>query len=68
MDPDLPLAVFGRVFQGGDQGRILFDEAVWLPQLPDCPENGYTACPDCGGGGNLLGVVGKIQDTRKMLE
>lgn len=47
MDPDvatsLGLGVFDRVFGGADTARLLFDEAVWLPQAAD------PACPDCGG-------------------
>ena len=72
MDPDLEanlgLKAFGRVFGGGDQERILFDEAVWLPQKPDCPENGYPICPDCGGSGDLRKASGTFADTRVMRE
>jgi hypothetical protein len=66
MDPDLALPVFGRVFGGGDSERILFDEPVWLPQKPDCPENGYPLCPDCGGTGDLRDATGSFDDTRPM--
>ncbi len=55
MDPDvghsLGLKVFDRVFGEADKERVLFDEAVWLPQLPE-PE-----CPDCGGKGCQPGHV-----------
>lgn len=68
MDPDLAstlrLGVFDKVFGEGDQERILFDEVVWLPQKPDCPENGYAPCPDCGGTGNLRDATGNSEDTR----
>jgi hypothetical protein len=71
MDPDvattLGLTVFERVFGGCDSQRILFDEAVWLPQKPDCPENGYPTCPDCGGTGDLRKAIGTFADTREML-
>jgi proteasome lid subunit RPN8/RPN11 len=66
MDPDLALPVFDRVFGGGDRERILFDEVVWLPQQPDCPANGYPACPDCGGTGDLRSARGTFVDTRLM--
>ena len=66
MDPDLPLSVFERVLGGADQERIVCDETVWLPQRPDCPENGAPACPDCGGTGDLRDAVGSFIDTRLM--
>lgn len=70
MDPDLKttlgLGVFDRVFGGSDPERILFDEAVWLPQKPDCPENGFPTCPDCGGTGDLHQAIGTFEDTRPM--
>lgn len=69
MDPDLEsilgLSVFSKVFSSADQERILFDDVVWLPQKPDCPENGYPHCPDCGGTGDLRNVIGSF-DTKKM--
>jgi proteasome lid subunit RPN8/RPN11 len=65
MDPDLELRAFQRVFSGGDQERILFDETVWLPQQPDGPLTGKPACPDCHGTGNLHDRVGTIADTRE---
>ena len=67
MVPNLALPVFGRVFGGGDSQRILFDETVWLPQQPECPENGYPTCPDCGGSGDLTSVKGAIADTSELL-
>ena len=54
MDPDvaaeLGLGVFDRVLANADQDRLVFDEAVWLPQsaVPDCP--------DCHGRGPRQGV------------
>lgn len=70
MDPDiaasLGLTVFNRVFGGGDQARIFFDDVVWLPQLADSPETGFPACPDCGGTGDLLQAVSTFTDTRIM--
>lgn len=70
MDPDigttLGLGVFERVFGGGDGDRILLDEAVWLPQKPDCLANGYPTCPDCGGTGDLRNAIGSFADTRVM--
>ena len=69
-DPDiaatLALAVFDRTFCGADQERMLFDEAVWLPQQPDRPENGFPCCPDCGGTGDLRNATGTFADTRVM--
>jgi molybdopterin/thiamine biosynthesis adenylyltransferase len=62
-DPDLALPVFDRVL-AGDRDRILFDEAVWLPQLPEGPGTGRPVCPDCGGGGDLRAALGTIADTR----
>jgi ThiF family protein len=61
MHPDCDLAVFTRVFGGGDQR--LFDDAAWLPQKPDCPANGFPPCPDCGGSGSLRDAVGTFADT-----
>ena len=65
MDPDLgqtlKLGIFDRVFGGGDTSRILFDDVVWLPQKPDNPENGFPACPECGGTGDLSQAIGTIQ-------
>lgn len=66
MDPDLNVPAFARVFVGGDQERILFDDVVWLPQKPDCPANGFPSCPDCGGTGDLRNIRGTIADTRPM--
>ena len=68
MDPDfagtLGIKVFDRVFEGADQDRLFFDEAVWLPQDQECPETGYEPCPDCGGTGDLRYAVGKFNDTK----
>jgi hypothetical protein len=66
MDPDLNLPVFERVFGASDRTRVFCDEAVWLPQLPENPNTGFAACPDCGGWGHLRGVAGRIADTRVM--
>lgn len=78
MDPDLSttlgLRAFDRVFGANGaaedvawrQERILFDEAIWLPQKPDCPENGFPACPDCGGTGDLRNAISTFADTRPM--
>lgn len=66
MDPDLHLSVFHRVLGNGDTTRILFDEALWLPQEQDSPETGYPACPDCGGTGDLRTAEGTFADTRNM--
>lgn len=63
LDPDLALPVFDRVL-AGDRDRILCDEAVWLPQLPEGPAVGRPACPDCGGTGDLRSAIGTITDTR----
>lgn len=67
MDPDLAstvgLKTFDRALGGADQNRILFDEAVWLPQEPENPTTGYPPCPDCGGSGNLLDARGRLQET-----
>lgn len=66
MDPDLGLKAFEKAFGGGDTARIFFDETVWLPQSPENPQNGYAACPDCGGTGNLRDAIGTFADTRIM--
>lgn len=63
LDPDIELPVFDRVL-AGDRDRILCDEAVWLPQLPEGPAVGRSACPDCGGTGDLRSAIGTITDTR----
>jgi len=39
---------------------------IWLPQKPDCPENGYPTCPDCNGIDDLRRVIGRFGDTRIM--
>ena len=52
--PDFNMPVFDRVFGGAQQECLFFDNTVWLAQQPDHPEsNGFPACPDCGGVGNL---------------
>ena len=70
LDPDidesLGLSVFNRVFAGADQERLVFDEAVFLPQEPDNPDSGFPRCPDCLGTGNLRAVAGTFTDTRVM--
>lgn len=66
VDRTLGLVAFNKVFAEGDPGRILYDEAIWLPQKPDCPANGYPACPDCGGTGDLRDAIGTFRDTRPM--
>ena len=66
MHPDVDLPSFNRVFQGADPERVVCDETVWLPQLPDNPANGFPACPDCGGSGNLRLAAGTFRDTRLM--
>lgn len=63
LDPDLALPVFERVLSG-DRGRIFSDEAVWLPQQPECPATGREPCPDCGGSGDLREAIGSFTDTR----
>ena len=50
----------------GDGSRILFDDVVWLPQKPDNPKNGFPACPECGGTGDLSQAIDTIADTRVM--
>lgn len=66
MDAHSGLGIFDRVFGGGDRDRIFCDETVWLPQLPECPENGYEPCPDCGGTGDLWNAMNRFEDTRMM--
>ncbi len=66
LHPDFTLPAFDRAFRGADPERVFCDEAVWLPQLPDHPSNGYPACPDCGGYGDLRKSVGTWEDTREM--
>lgn len=70
-DPDieteLGLKVFNRAFGGADQGRLLFDETVWLPQKAEHPRNGQLACPDCLGSGDLRQRIGTIADTKLFL-
>lgn len=64
MSPELSLPVFERVFAGGDRSRILFDEAVWLPQEPERGEDNRPVCPDCLGCGDLRDRRGRVGDTR----
>lgn len=67
LDPDvgdqLGLHVFDRVFADADRNRIVFDETVWLPQLPENPESGFEPCADCGGTGDLLDAIGTLAST-----
>lgn len=68
MDPDLEaslgIGTFSEVLNGADATRLLFDEAVFLPQEPERPDTGFPQCEDCGGGGDLRQAVGTITDTR----
>jgi hypothetical protein len=41
-----------------------FGTTVWLEQKPDCPENGFDTCPDCGGTGDLSSRIEQMGDTR----
>ena len=66
IEKTLGLEVFKKVFDQADTERIFCDETVWLPQKPDCPENGFPRCPDCGGTGNLRDAIGTFKDTRQM--
>jgi hypothetical protein len=66
MHPSADLPAFRHVFRDADLERILCDEAVWLPQRPDSPTNGFPNCPDCGGGGDLRRAAGTFRDTRVM--
>ena len=70
MDPDLAdvlgIKTFDRVFTGSDTGSLLFDETVWRRQDPEAGENGTSACPDCGGTGDLRDAIGTFDDTRKI--
>ena len=72
MDPDieqtLGMPFFSKVLKKADQQRLFFDEVVWLPQEPDCPENGFATCPDCGGTGDLTNAIGKFRDTTQLVE
>jgi len=69
MDPDfaetMGISVFNRVFEKADTSKLLFDEAVWLPEDQECPDTGYAYhCPDCGGTGDLRDAIGRFADTR----
>lgn len=68
LDPDagarLGLRVFDEVAAGDRAGRLPVDTTAWLRQLPDCPENGFPHCPDCGGTGDLASSIGRFLDTR----
>ncbi len=68
MDPDfadtLGMDIFDRTFEGADQQKLFFGEAVWLPQDQECPDTGYPICPDCGGTGDLRVAIGRFKDTR----
>ena len=58
----LGLHVFDRVIS---PGYGCFDDTVWIPQVPNNPENGFKTCPLCGGTGDLLALKGKIKDSRR---
>lgn len=62
--PDFNLPAFDRVYgQAPEQEAIFFDNTVWLAQKPDHPSsNGFPACPDCGGHGDLRLARGTYQD------
>jgi molybdopterin/thiamine biosynthesis adenylyltransferase/proteasome lid subunit RPN8/RPN11 len=68
LDPDaadsLRMTVFDRVLGGADQSRLVADETVWLPQLPEHPDHGFEPCGDCGGTGDLRDAVGALADSR----
>lgn len=52
MDPDLATTVGLDVFNNeyvNNSERVFFDEALWLSQKSENPDNGYQSCPDCGG-------------------
>jgi hypothetical protein len=71
LDPDFAATcgfeVFNKTFEGADKDRLFFDEAIWLPQKAESPENAYDYyCPDCGGKGDLGSVIGTYDDTRIM--
>jgi hypothetical protein len=70
LDPDLRttlgIRVFDRVFQDGSGDRILFDEAIWLPQQPEFAADGSPLCLDCSGTGDLRQAIGTFDDTRIM--
>lgn len=44
-----------------------FDETLWLTQTPDNGENESALCPECQGNGDLRLLIGKIDDTRKII-
>lgn len=61
--PDFPLPAFDRVYAKADHASMLLNETVWLDQKPDHPDsNGFPACPDCGGTGNLHNAIGSFAD------
>jgi proteasome lid subunit RPN8/RPN11 len=71
LDPDvestLGIQNFSEAFRGADPKQIFADEAIWRPQLQECPATGYAmACPDCGGTGDLRDAFGRFADTRIM--
>ena len=59
----LGLHVFDRAITP-DYG--FFDDAVWIPQVPNNEANGFKTCPLCGGTGDLLALKGSIADTREV--
>ena len=71
MDPNfsetMGMNIFDRVFERADKERLFFDEAIWLPQDPECPDTGYPYCPDCGGSGDLRNAIDMCSDTRDKL-
>jgi hypothetical protein len=71
LDPDLESALgilnFRQAFDGSTGEQLFFDETIWRPQVPECPETGYAAaCPDCGGTGDLRFAIARFADTRLM--
>lgn len=66
MDPDFEMPSLTRALAGADPARTVFDETVWLPQLPDNPANGLSTCPECQGTGDLRSAIGTFADTREM--
>ena len=58
--PDFDLPGIAQTEANTSTSGLFFDHTVWRPQLPDSPaSNGYPACPDCGGTGNLRALTGR---------